>query len=75
MNCYTNYGKGSFAYFCEGYNQVSVGVTLIFRTTGGDNCISESAVAMTNDNYVYVTAETRHFGAVLANLATTKLTF
>ena len=51
MNCYTNYGKGSFAYFCEGYNQVSVGVTLIFRTTGGDNCISESAVAMTNDNY------------------------
>ncbi len=59
MNCYTNYGKGSFAYFCEGYNQVSVGVTLIFRTTGGDNCISESAVAMTNDNYVYVTAETR----------------
>ena len=54
---------------------MSVGVTLIFRTTGGDNCISESAVAMTNDNYVYVTAETRHFGAVLANLATTKLTF
>ena len=54
---------------------MSVGVTLIFRTTGGDNCISESAVAMTNDNYVYVTAETRHFGSVLANLATTKLTF
>lgn len=30
---------------------MSVGATLIFRTTGGDNCISESAVAMTNDNY------------------------
>lgn len=65
VNCYANYGQASFAYFSDGYNQMRVGVTFTHRVAGGNNYIYESAGASTNENYVYVTAETRRLGTVI----------
>lgn len=65
VNCYANYGQASFAYFGDGYNQMRVGVTFTHRVAGGNNYTSESAGALTNENYIYVTAETRRLGAVI----------
>ena len=49
----------------DGYNQMRVGVTFTHRVAGGNNYTSESAGALTNENYIYVTAETRRLGAVI----------
>ncbi len=65
VNCYANYGQASFAYFGDGYNQMRVGVTFTYVTAAGSNQIHENASALTNESYIYVTAETRHLGAVI----------
>lgn len=64
-SCYANYGQASFAYFGDGYNQMRVGVTFACETAAGSSYIYENASALTNESYTYVTAETRHLGAVI----------
>lgn len=62
VNCYANYGQASFAYFGDGYNQMRVGVTFTHRVAGGNNYISESAGASTNENYILCNSRNETFG-------------